>query len=160
MDTSSAVLALRVALALATVLALLWFLGRRAAGSKAGALRRTRAAALTVVTRQSLGGRTGVALVEVGGRHLVLGVSEHGVSLLTEVAPPEPVEDHRTTLDTAELERLLLDPADAPAGPLPSTPAARMPAVPTPRSPLEGSILDATTWRRAVVAVQERTLRR
>jgi len=35
-----------------------------------------------------------------------------------------------------------------------------MPAVPTPRNPLEGSILDATTWRRAVEAVQERTLRR
>ena len=40
-----------------------------------------------------------------------------------------------------------------------STPAARKPAVPKPRNPLEGSILDAATWRQAVVAVQERTLR-
>jgi flagellar protein FliO/FliZ len=211
------VLLLRVALTLACVLGLLWFVARRAQGGRSGAALRRRAPALTVLGRQSLGGRTAVALVEVAGRRLVLGVCEHGVALLAEVDPePDPVENGRTALDTDALERLLalgepepvgvdrpsstvrvtgLPATDcskvdsptvdrttagrtttAPSGgraaasssrvpevvptvPAPSSPAVRMTAVPMPRTPLEGSILDAATWRRAVAAVQERTLR-
>lgn len=176
MDTSTLVLGLRVVLSLACVLGLLWFLGRRMSGS--AAVRSRRETALAVVGRQSLGGRNGVALVEVAGRRLLLGVGEHGVTLLTEIEVPPVVEETpgRTVIDPAELELLVhgdplgLAPEAVPAGTpttaqdgpvMPtSTPAARMPAVPTPRNPLEGSILDATTWRRAVVAVQERTIRR
>ncbi len=166
MDTSTAVLVLRVTLSLACVLGLLWWLARRT-GARPGARRPRPAASLAVVGRQSLGGRSSIALVEVAGRHLLLGVGEHGVTLLTEVAVPEAGAgaERRETLDPAELERLLDVPPDGapvlPVSPLtPSTPAARTPAVPTQRNPLEGSVLDATTWRRAVVAVQERTLRR
>jgi len=154
---------LRVLVSLACVFGLLWFVARRARG---GATAVRRAPALSVVARQSLGGRSAVALVEVAGRHLVLGVGEHGVTLLTEVEVAPPADGDRIALDTDELERLLVDDLPTPVpsrpaeSPLPSSPAARMPAVPTPRNPLEGSILDATTWRRAVEAVQERTLRR
>ena len=204
MDTSSLMLGLRVLLSLAVVLGLLWFLARRLSGTKAV---RRRATDLAVIGKQSLGGKTGLALVEVGGRRLLLGVSEQGVNLLTEVdmpvEPPAPVAlvlseddesaevgtgpgDERTPLDPAAIERLVADvPADlsslsvltgvvaTPAAEAPtsshatdgvehspSTPAARMPAVPKQRSPLEGSILDVTVWRRAMVAVQERTIRR
>jgi flagellar protein FliO/FliZ len=172
----SAVLLLRVVLSLAVVLGLLWFVARRTGGRRASA---RRAPVIALVGRQSLGGRSAVALVEVAGRRLVLGVGEHGVTLLTEVGPEAVAETDRTALDTAELERLLSlempDPAvdhavreatdDVPAlayaaRTVPSSPAARMPAVPKPRNPLEGSILDATTWRRAVEAAQERTIRR
>lgn len=180
MDTSSAVLVLRVAVSLAAVLGLLWWLARRTGGrpggkgARAGLLRPRTTTQLAVVGRQSLGGRTSVALVAVGDRRLLLGVSEHGVTLLTEVAP-EPVEPaaattRREELDAAELERLLEQPvsssaaASVAAAPVvPSTssaPAARKPAVPKQRNPLEGSVLDATMWRQAVVAVQERTTRR
>ncbi|MBX9245166.1 flagellar biosynthetic protein FliO [Actinotalea ferrariae] len=173
MDSSTLVLGLRVLLALACVLGVLWFLGRRAAGT--GTVKRSRQAALSVVAKQSLGGRTGVALVEIGGRRLLLGVSEHGVNLLTEVEPAPAEEEgvrERIALDPAELEAVVADtvvPDDLrdvtpdvaqPVTQSSSTPAARMPAVPTPRNPLEGSILDAATWRQAVVAVQERTIRR
>ncbi|WP_250448480.1 flagellar biosynthetic protein FliO [Actinotalea sp. C106] len=186
MDTSSLVLGLRVLLSLAVVLGLLWFLARRLSGTKAV---RRRATDLAVIGKQSLGGKTGLALVEVGGRRLLLGVSEQGVNLLTEVdmpvEPPAPValllnEDdeavdagagaERTPLDPAAIERLVAEvPSDVSSLTphatdgvelSPSTPAARMPAVPKQRSPLEGSILDATIWRRAMVAVQERTIRR
>lgn len=189
METSSVVLVLRVAVSLAAVLGLLWWLARRTGARPAGRggslLRPRTTVQLAVVGRQSLGGRSSVALVAVGERRLLLGVSEHGVTLLTEVAP-EPAEprerEHREALDAAELERLLEQPiasADdlAAAGSnvgtastvstgstagttTPSAPAARKPAVPKQRNPLEGSILDATTWRQAVVAVQERTTRR
>lgn len=172
----SAVLLLRVVLALACVLGLLWFVARRTGGRRASA---RRAPAIALVGRQSLGGRSAVALVEVAGRRLVLGVGEHGVTLLTEVgAEPEPTDPERIFLDASELERLLELEMPEPAVPaprrnaepepsprpaprtVPSSPAARKPAVPMPRNPLEGSILDATSWRRAVEAVQERTLRR
>ena len=155
MDTSSLLLGLRVLLSLAAVFGLLWYAGRRLSGT--GTVRRSRAAAVQVVGRQSLGGKTGVALVEVGGRRLLLGVSEHGVNLLTEVDLPEP-EAAPARVERVELDPELLESTPS-LRPL-STPAARMPAVPKPRNPLEGSILDAATWRQAVVAVQERTIRR
>ncbi|WP_024286282.1 flagellar biosynthetic protein FliO [Cellulomonas sp. KRMCY2] len=169
------ILGLRVLLALACVLGLMWFLGRRLTGS--GHVRRRRAEAMSVVGRQSLGGKTGLALVEVGGRRLLLGISERGVNLLTEIAVEASVEEStevRTELDPQDLEQVLptasglslvpthvTQPAlsAVPAVPTLSTPAARKPAVPKPRNPLEGSILDATMWRQAVVAVQERTIR-
>ena len=188
MDSSAVVLGLRVALALGCVFGLLWWAGRRMAGTPAG--RRARASSLEVVARQSVGQKASVALIEVEGRRLLLGVSEHGVTLLTEVEPAA-VEQHapsgRVELDPAELAALAsLDdfdgidlgepvpaarratprPAATRGGPSRSTserptpPAARKPAVPTPRNPLEGSVLSATTWRQAVVAVQERTIRR
>lgn len=168
MDSSSLVLLLRVLLSLACVLGLLWYLGRRMAGSRAAS--RARATQIAVVAKQSLGGKSGVVLVEVSGRRLLLGTGEHGVSLLTELEPAPPVPEEsadRTEIDPETLERMLAQPSAEPAAPSApssalalSTPAARMPAVPTHRNPLDGSILAPSTWRRAVVAVQERTIRR
>jgi flagellar protein FliO/FliZ len=177
MDTTTVVLVLRVALALGCVLGVLWWLGRRAARSGGG---QRRTAALTVVARQGLGQKASIAVVDADGRRLLLGVSEHGVTLLTELEAPAPaaqaVQDERVEIDPADLADLVAlptsrvtaggaVPAQRPAKDQlhltsPSTPAARMPAVPKPRHPLEGSILDAATWRQAVVAVQERTIRR
>ena len=186
MDSSTVVLGLRVALALACVFGLMWWAGRRMAGTPAG--RRARATSLDVVARQSVGQKASVALVEIEGRRLLLGVSEHGVTLLTEIeaAPAEPQDAaDRVALDPSELAELAdLDGigeladleltqttgASRPSGstnvrprtmsPRPTPPAARKPAVPTSRNPLEGSVLSAATWRQAVVAVQERTIRR
>ncbi len=160
MDSSTVVLMLRVLLSLAVVLGLLWWLARRTAGSRT----RTRQASVTVVGRQSLSRHSGVAVVEVEGRRLLLGVTDQGVSLLTELEQPavEPADD-RAEIDPAELAAMvgLDDPTtDAPATPVRPQPAARTPAVPTPRNPLEGSVLAPSTWRQAVVAVQERTIRR
>lgn len=180
MDTSALVLGLRVVLALAVVLGLLWWLARRTGGGRA----RAKVTTVAVVGRQSLSRRSGVAVVEVEGRRLLLGVTDQGVSLLTELGstPAEEPAAERVEIDPADLARLvgdvdeiedLVDPVTVPqTAPArtdtvrraeaahPSTPAARTPAVPTPRSPLEGSILAPSTWRQAVVAVQERTIRR
>ncbi|MDO8122173.1 flagellar biosynthetic protein FliO [Isoptericola sp. b490] len=184
MDSSGLVLGLRVLLALAVVLGLLWWLARKTSGGT-----RIKAATVRVVGRQSLGRHAGVTVVEVEGRRLLLGVTDQGVSLLTELTAVQDVEpDARTEIDPADLARLVdLDEGladdvtdDEPATSVlalatssrasstrpaaraihPSTPAARTPAVPTPRSPLEGSILAPATWRQAVAAVQERTIRR
>ena len=60
------ILLARVGLSLAAVLALLWWLGRRMQGS--ATLKRRRREGLVVLGRQQLGGKSGVALVEVDGR--------------------------------------------------------------------------------------------
>ncbi|KAE8763393.1 FliO/MopB family protein [Georgenia thermotolerans] len=77
----SVLLGLRVALSLALVLVILWVIARKVnAGTSA-----TRRVPVTVLGRQSLGRRSGVAVVEVAGRTLLLGVSDDGVRLLTEL---------------------------------------------------------------------------
>ncbi len=84
MDT--ALLGLRVALSLACVLGLIWFAGRKLQG--AAGVRTQRTVPLSVLSRQTLGKGAGVALVDVAGRVLLLGVGEHGVRVLTEVDVP------------------------------------------------------------------------
>lgn len=206
MDSSTLVLALRVLVSLGVVLALVWWFARR---GRTGTRARVRPASVSVVGRQTLGRRTAVAVVEVEGRRLLLGLTDQQVSLLaelTEPARPAPRGVERTEIDPAELARMVgMDDVDLPvlparaetaelladtpataavpvaapapaSAPLPAPapaparaarperaprrPAARTPAVPMQRRPLEGSILDASTWRQAVVAVQERTIRR
>jgi flagellar protein FliO/FliZ len=85
MDT--ALLGLRVVLSLACVLGLIWFAGRKLQGS--AGVRKQRSVPLSVLGRQSLGKGAGIALVEVAGRVLLLGVGEQGVRVLTEVDVPE-----------------------------------------------------------------------
>ncbi|PCN47649.1 hypothetical protein Csp2054_11075 [Curtobacterium sp. 'Ferrero'] len=89
MDT--AVIVLRVALSLGVVLALMWVLhrvSRKRLGG--GGAHGRRAASVEVVGRQGIGGKASVVVVDVEGERLVLGVTEHGVSLLTSGATPAP----------------------------------------------------------------------
>lgn len=167
MDGGDLLLALRVALSLACVLGLLWYLNKRLTGGGKGVTLRRRPQAMAVVGRQSLGGKNGLAVVDVDGRRLLLGIGERGVSLLTELEPvteeaaeaaAPATEAGQKVVERVRLDHVALEESLKRLVP-PTTPAARMPAVPKPRNPLEGSILDAATWRQAVVAVQERTLR-
>lgn len=79
--TDTLLLGLRVALSLAVVLAVLWFIARQLNGKGAA----TRRVPITVLGRQNLNRRASMTVVEVGGRTLVLGVTEAGVRLLTEL---------------------------------------------------------------------------
>ncbi|WP_067199877.1 flagellar biosynthetic protein FliO [Microbacterium sp. XT11] len=113
-------IALRAVVALGAVLALLVFLSRRLQKSQAkgtsplselvpsrlagwarrraprsGSARRPRAERISVVARAGLGGRAQLVVAEFGGIRYVLGVTEHGVSVvdtqetLAEVGPDE-----------------------------------------------------------------------
>lgn len=125
---------------------------------------------VTVVGRQQLGRRTGLALVEVGGRRLVVGYSDQGVQLVHDAGetPPEPVPADAapaldfgdTTTGAEDFLPSLGTPARAGAHDHAHAVAARTAAARRLRTPLEGSILAPDTWRKAVVAVQERTTRR
>ena len=82
-DASLAVVLLRLVLAVAVVVGLLLMtarLTRRVGSGGAGSAR----GAIRVVARQPLGRNASVAVIETGGRTLVLGVTDHQVSLLGE----------------------------------------------------------------------------
>jgi flagellar protein FliO/FliZ len=95
MDTSIVALLVRVVVSLSVVLAVM-------AGT-AAVLRRSglvgtgpagrrgtrRGSAVEVITRHGLGRTSSLAVVRVGARALVLGVTEHQVTLLIEVDPAE-----------------------------------------------------------------------
>ncbi len=216
--------ALRVAVSLACVVGLIWIAGRKLSGP---AGRRPAAGPQPqVLGRQSLGRHTGVAVLAVGGRRLLVGYGDQqGVNLLTELAPvlepapagPRPTAVRRPSalrrviglgllprawrpaLGPAEqagrsLDALVADlsagrapgpavgaalagrPAAAPATrtAAPHAPAldvhptdALLPVTAHPhgsaaarRGGLDGSILSRATWRRAVGALQDRTVRR
>ncbi len=84
------ILGLRVVVALGAVLGLMWFLQRRL-GQGAGRRRADRA--LTIVSRQSVGQKASVVVVDAAGQRFLLGVTEHAVNVLhTGDIPPEPEE--------------------------------------------------------------------
>ncbi|WP_432493409.1 flagellar biosynthetic protein FliO [Kineococcus gypseus] len=148
MDALAALL--RTSVSLVAVLGLLWLIARW--------LRRSRAAGaaregVEVLSRVGVGAKAGVAVVRVGERALVVGVTEQRVTLLTE----------------APVEELLPEPAPEPepdrepaAGTTASTAGTpRTTHLPTPRATaVGGSALSPATWSKAVDVLRERTTRR
>lgn len=142
----SLILGLRVLVSLGAVLGLIWFLHRRLRrGAVAG-----RGRAMTVVSRQGVGQKASVVLLDTEGKRFLLGVTEHGINVLhTADAPaPEPATvaagaGNGATGTTAtgfdrelqkQLNRTTLAPSDGGA--------------------LSGSILDSGTWKQAFAAVR------
>lgn len=95
MDTL--ILGLRVLVALGAVLGLMWFLQRRIGAAK-GSGRRSAGRTLSVVSRQSVGQKASVVVIDAGDRRFLLGVTEHSINVLhTGEIPAEAVE--RTTAE-------------------------------------------------------------
>ncbi|WP_337063034.1 flagellar biosynthetic protein FliO [Kineococcus sp. G2] len=144
----------RMSVSLVAVLGLLW-LGARW-------LRRSRAvgaatSGLEVLSRVGVGAKAGVAVVRIGERALVVGVTEQQVTLLTEA----PAAD-LLPAPAAPADQVVEVPAAAgTAAPAVAVPAARTGAVPTARpAVLNGSALSPATWTKAVDVLRERTTRR
>jgi flagellar protein FliO/FliZ len=132
---------LRVALSLGAVFALIWYVQRRVNRG-----RRTRpTAAISMVTRQSLGSKSSVVVVEVDGQRLLLGVTEQSVTVLQTAPVPEPTPAGETFASAlaAVDERPLAVVLPGPGAVTSTTP------------PLHGSILSLSTWKQAA-----QTLRR
>ena len=81
------VLGLRVLVSLAAVFGLMWLLHRRLRAGAPG----LRAKVLNVVARQTVGPKASVVLVDTDGKRFLLGVTEHGISVLHTGDVPEPV---------------------------------------------------------------------
>ncbi|MEW1955597.1 flagellar biosynthetic protein FliO [Terrabacter sp. NPDC080008] len=86
----SLLLGLRVVVSLAAVFGLMWLVQRKLRGT--GAALRTRV--LNVVARQNVGPKASVVLVDTDGKRFLLGVTEHGISVLhTSDAPAPTIPD-------------------------------------------------------------------
>ncbi len=129
-------LVLRLAVSLGVVLGLFWLVARTSArklGGQRGLVR--------VHGRQSLSRTASLAVVEVGSRVLVVGVSEGGVRLLTELDPVEVAAP-----ETEDTDEDLLPSRRRTAGRRVAGRRAARPAA------LGGSLLSAQTWSQAWAA--------
>ena len=174
MDTA-AMLA-RVAFSLAVVVGLMWALATFMRG-KSKAQRNT--GSLSVVTRMSVGRRSSIAVLAIGDRHLVVGVTDEHINLLADLPAPHevievPADARRTTIDLATAspialsssasELLAINSAATTSASLSTagtTAGVTAVDVTTKSSgPLTGSILSPTTWKQTVDVIRERTVRR
>lgn len=128
-------LVLRVVFSLAAVLGLMWFLARVASWRMGGG----HASVVRLIGRQSLGRTSSVAVVAVGERMLVLGVTEAGVRLLAE-------------LDADEIEV----PTPALHGARGDDQVSTATTMSAPGLLTHGSVLSARTWRQAWQAATTR----
>lgn len=167
------ILGLRVLVSLAAVLGLMWLLARRLRRGAAV----PKAKALTVVSRQAVGPKASVVLVDTDGRRFLLGVTEHGISVLhsgeaealepvviaespgeSPAAPPvassvvsstvEPVPDSEPTPLSRRAARHAVDPSAF------DRELDRQLGDGPEAQPLAGSILDLDTWRQAAGALR------
>ena len=156
-------LALRVALSLAAVLGLLWFLQRRVSRTAA---RRRDGEAITVLGRQGVGPKAQIVVVQTDDARYVLGVTEHGVSVVDRlpVKPSgAPDDDARpvwssasaeAASDAAEFDRILAATALTETTTAPSADQAPQRRVRHRNDPLRGSILSPETWRQTAEAIR------
>ena len=161
----SLLLARRVIVALGVVIAVIWFLRRR--NSPAGRSRRAQKP-VSVVARQNLAPKVSVAVVEFGGKRFLLGVSEHGVTVLHDeelevvdeipaavptIAPVDTSRDFATKLTLAEKATA----AGSPPRVLLARDRSIDAAFAASSSKIAGSVLSAATWKQAWAAI--RTIR-
>lgn len=144
-------LLVRAVLALLCVLALIWWISRKAGAAHAS--RASKEQHLSVVARQNLGRRAGVAVVAIGPRRLLLGVTDQSINMLSELDPREDLgalaasmkasgaDVVREDLDVESLNDkgfVLLNPEP---------------------SALAGSIFAPSTWRAALNTLRQKTIR-
>ena len=111
----------RMSVSLVAVLGLLWLIARWLRRSKGAAA--AAGSDIAVLSRQAIGHKAGVAVVRVGERAIVVGVTEHQVTLLSEVplasVTPAPAETRsvveiprqvRPTAPVPTVEELLASP--------------------------------------------------
>jgi flagellar protein FliO/FliZ len=140
--------AIRMVISLAVVLCLLFVVARFARRGRP----RGDGPDMTVISRCTVGAKAAVAVVQLGGRALVVGVTEHSVTLLSEtpvsdlvaVEPDVPATD--PTGDGVVVRRVVID----------SAPGRRE----SKQGKLAGSALSPDTWRRTVESVRDLTVRR
>lgn len=140
-------LMLRIAISLVAVLGLMWLLAR--AARKPLGQRATRA--LAVLARTQLSRHATVAVVKVGDRALVLGVTDSRVTLLGETDPE--------TLTAPAAEPPVVRTPVTIGAPTTHAPAAPVAQAPT-GGPLAGSALSPKVWGQALDVIRERTARR
>ncbi|WP_170228504.1 flagellar biosynthetic protein FliO [Nesterenkonia populi] len=146
---------LRVAVALAAVLGLIWFVGRRFYRSGGGTGQRR---LIRVVDRQGLAAKAAVAVVDVDGTRYVLGLSEQSVSLLDSYAAADAAEEAEASepeqLPEADFEAELAQANPHTSHELVPVSSPQPPTQTGAGSRLHGTIFAPSTWRQAAEAIR------
>ncbi|WP_334173338.1 flagellar biosynthetic protein FliO [Sinomonas sp.] len=144
----SLILGLRVLVSLGAVLGLMWLLHRRLRRGSGPA----KAKALTVVSRQTVGPKASVVLVDTDGRRFLLGVTEHGISVLHsgESPAPEPLVITESAAPLTRRAALRGSRHEVGGGAFDRELRRQLGAGSAPVQPLAGSALDPATWRTAL----------
>lgn len=142
------------------MLGLLWFLQRRVSKTQA---RRRDAEAITVLGRQGIGPKAQLVVVQTDDARYVLGVTEHGVSVVDrlpvrpeseDVPGTAPAPGRVSAPDDAEFDRILAA-AALTGAPTTETAAPELRRRVRHRNdPLRGSILSPDTWRQTAEALR------
>ncbi|WP_460772465.1 FliO/MopB family protein [Microbacterium sp. GXF7504] len=148
MTLDDLLLALRVGVSLAAVLGVMWYLQRRLSRRAP----RTRAKApITVLGRQGVGAKAQIVIVEADGVRYVLGVTEHGITVLDrgDGATPTAASEPARTEAPASFEQILASTSQG-------FDETHVPRLRERRrhDPLRGSILSPQTWRDASEAIR------
>lgn len=150
-------------LSLAAVLGVLWYLQRRVARTQA---RRRDSEAITVLGRQGVGPKAQIVVVQTEDARYVLGVTEHGVSVvdrlpvkpatLADEEPQRRWTDASTEAasDAEEFDRILAATALTETAGTSSREPAPQRRVRHRNDPLRGSILSPETWRQTAEAIR------
>jgi flagellar protein FliO/FliZ len=172
-------LALRVVVSLAVVIGAIWFVQKRLGRA---AKVKSKSKPIAMIARQTVGVKASVAVVEFGAKRFLLGVTEHGISVLdsTEIEAPET----STATSAVTSAATVVQPSGVPftangrhfadalsqAESGPPVPAAATRELlhgsdsgventfrrsrGSAKTPLAGSILSASTWRQAFAALR------
>jgi len=150
-------------LSLAAVLGLLWFLQRRVARTAA---RRRDSEAITVLGRQGVGPKAQIVVVQTDDARYVLGVTEHGVSVVDRLPikpgdrPDGPARStwssatSEAASDAEEFDRILAATALTETAGAPTADPMLRRRVRHRNDPLRGSILSPETWRQTAEAIR------
>ena len=146
----SLILGLRVLVALGAVLGLIWILQRRLLKGKAKGRRRANTT-LTVVSRQTVGQKASVVVVDAGDKRFLLGVTEHAINVLhSGDVPVEIPESSPAPESFADIFR------DAGGSGLTRRSEIHRRSELDKAQPMHGSILAGSTWRQAAEAIRGR----
>jgi flagellar protein FliO/FliZ len=143
---------LRVVVSLAVVVGLLWVLQRRLTrGSRASAASKP----VRIVTKQAISPKASVVIIDVEGTRLLLGVTEHAVSVLQTGDIPVEVEAAVEPSSAKAFARTLSSVTPSKAKPAPKSveknpelaPVAAFTGGTQAGGMLAGSILSPATWK-------------
>ncbi|ACL40938.1 flagellar biosynthesis protein FliO [Pseudarthrobacter chlorophenolicus A6] len=176
----SLILGLRVLVALGAVLGLMWYLQRRVTKAKGHGRRRANRT-LSVVSRQSVGQKASVVVIDAGDKRFLLGVTEHSINVLHSGDIPAealeaaggPAEERTTAAQRPALParppRVVTAPAatsgaegfaavfqEAAGMPRRADLHRRVASSSIQTSRLHGSLLAGSTWRQAAEAFRGR----
>lgn len=141
-------IALRVLVSLGAVLALLWWLQRRLSRGP----RTARVNPVTVVTKQGIGSKASVVIVDIDGTRLVLGVTEQSVSVLQSADAPAPVVEPAAQF-AKSMDAAVASPA-APLALVPTAPAQFSAAQFGGKRSFGSSMLSVDTWVQAATSLR------